>query len=102
MKLIYVASPYAGDTEKNVEYAKQACRAVMESGHAFFCAHLLYPAVLDDALPEERQAGIAMGLTTVTNFGRSVQISAAGCRRRSQRPRSSVSPFEEWRSPKSG
>ncbi len=63
MKLIYVASPYAGDIEKNVEYAKQACRAVMESGHAFFAPHLLYPAVLDDAIPEERQAGIAMGLT---------------------------------------
>jgi len=63
MKLIYVASPYAGDIEKNVEYAKQACRAVMESGHAFFAPHLLYPAVLDDAIPEERQAGIEMGLT---------------------------------------
>ncbi len=44
MKLIYVASPYAGDIEKNVEYAKQACRAVMESGHAFFCAALAVPS----------------------------------------------------------
>ena len=25
--------------------------------------HLLYPAILDDAVPEERQAGIGMGLT---------------------------------------
>ena len=63
MKLIYVASPYAGDVEKNVEYAKQACRTVMESGHAFFAPHLLYPSVLDDLVPEERQAGIEMGLT---------------------------------------
>ncbi len=63
MKLIYVASPYAGDVEKNVEYAKQACRTVMESGHAFFAPHLLYPSILDDAVPEERQAGIEMGLT---------------------------------------
>ena len=62
MKLIYVASPYAGDVERNVEYAKQACRTVMESGHAFFAPHLLYPAVLNDAVPEERQAGIEMGL----------------------------------------
>ncbi len=29
----------------------------------FFAPHLLYPAVLDDAIPEERQAGIEMGLT---------------------------------------
>ena len=63
MKLIYVASPYAGDVEKNVEYAKQACRTVMESGHACFSPHLLYPSILDDAVPEERQAGIEMGLT---------------------------------------
>jgi len=62
MKLIYVASPYAGDVERNVEYAKQACRTVMECGHAFFAPHLLYPSVLNDAVPEERQAGMDMGL----------------------------------------
>lgn len=63
MKLIYVASPYAGDVERNVEYAKQACRTVVESGHAFFAPHLMYPAVLNDMVPAERQAGIEMGLT---------------------------------------
>lgn len=63
MKLIYVASPYAGDIKKNVEYAKQACRAVMESGHAFFAPHLLYPSILNDAVDVERQAGMDMGLT---------------------------------------
>ena len=62
MKLIYVASPYAGDVERNVEYARQACRTVMECGHAFFAPHLLYPSVLNDAVPEERQAGMDMGL----------------------------------------
>lgn len=66
MKLIYVASPYAGDIEKNVEYAKEACRTVMESGNAFFAPHLLYPSVLDDAVPEERQLGIDMGLTMLS------------------------------------
>lgn len=38
MKLIYMASPYAGDIEKNTEFAKKACRHVMNEGHAFFCA----------------------------------------------------------------
>ena len=61
MKLIYVASPYAGNIEKNTEYAKQACRSVMEQGHAFFAPHLLYPQVLDDGCPEERQLGLDMG-----------------------------------------
>ena len=66
MKLIYVASPYAGDTERNIEYAKQACRTVMDSGHAFFAPHLLYPAMLDDGIPQERQLGINMGLAMLS------------------------------------
>jgi len=62
MKLIYVASPYAGDIEKNTEFARKACRYVMNEGHAFFAPHLLYPQLLNDANPDERQAGLDMGL----------------------------------------
>lgn len=62
MKLIYVASPYAGDIEKNTEFAKDACCHVMNEGHAFFAPHLLYPSILDDSKPKERQLGIDMGL----------------------------------------
>ena len=62
MKLIYVASPYAGDIEKNTAFAKKACRHVMSEGHAFFAPHLLYPQLLDDSKPQERQAGLDMGL----------------------------------------
>lgn len=62
MKLIYVASPYAGDIEKNIAFAKRACRYVMEQGHAFFAPHLLYPQILDDTDPEERKTGLKLGL----------------------------------------
>ena len=62
MKLIYVASPYAGDIEQNTEFARKACRHVMNEGHAFFAPHLLYPQLLDDSNPQERQAGLDMGL----------------------------------------
>ena len=63
MKLIYVASPYAGDVEKNVAYARRVCREIAEHGYAFVAPHLMYPEILDDAVPEERQAVIKMGLT---------------------------------------
>ncbi|WP_313180817.1 DUF7768 domain-containing protein [Lacrimispora sp.] len=63
MKLIYVASPYAGDIEKNTEFARKACRYVLEQGHAFFAPHLLYPTILSESIPEQRQLGIEMGLT---------------------------------------
>ena len=66
MKLIYVASPYAGDAEKNIEFAKKACRHVMEQGHAFFAPHLLYPQLLDDSVPAERQAGLDMGIAMLS------------------------------------
>lgn len=62
MKLIYVASPYAGDIEQNTEYARRACRHVMNEGHAFFAPHLLYPQLIDDSNPQERQLGLDMGL----------------------------------------
>ena len=62
MRLIYVASPYAGDIEQNTEFARKACRHVMSEGHAFFAPHLLYPQLLDDSKPQERQAGLDMGL----------------------------------------
>ena len=62
MKLIYVASPYAGDIEQNTAFARKACRHVMNEGHAFFAPHLLYPQLLDDSNPQERQAGLDMGL----------------------------------------
>ena len=62
MKLIYVASPYAGDIEQNTEFAKRACRHAMGEGHVFFAPHLLYPQLLDDSNPQERQAGLDMGL----------------------------------------
>lgn len=62
MKIIYVASSYAGDIQKNTEFAKIACHHVMEQGHAFFCPHLLYPNILNEHNPKERQLGLDMGL----------------------------------------
>jgi len=67
MKLIYVASPYAGDIERNMKFAKEACRLVMNEGYAFFAPHLLYPQVLDDGCPEERQLGLDMGKKMLTS-----------------------------------
>ena len=62
MKLIYVASPYAGNIELNTAFAREACQFVKNEGHAFFAPHLLYPQLLDDSKPQERQAGLDMGL----------------------------------------
>lgn len=61
-KLVYICSPYAGDIEKNVEFAKAACMYAMRQNCTPVAVHLLYPQLLDDSEPVQRQAGIRMGL----------------------------------------
>jgi hypothetical protein len=61
MKLVVIESPYAGNTEKNVEYARLCLEDSLNRGEAPFASHLLYPQVLDDARPAQRRLGIAAG-----------------------------------------
>ena len=45
-KIVYVASPYAGDIEKNVRYAQDACRAVLLAGAHPYAPHLYITNIL--------------------------------------------------------
>ena len=60
-KLIYIASPYAGDIEANTAFAKKACRYAIHQGHTPIAVHLLYPQMLDVAEPTEREIGLRLG-----------------------------------------
>ena len=60
-RLVYIASPYAGDVEGNVAFAKEACRYAAAQGYTPVAVHLLYPQFLDDRVPQEREAGLKMG-----------------------------------------
>lgn len=60
--MVYIASPYAGDVENNIAFAKAACRYAMEQGCTPVAVHLIYPQLLNDLIPEERELGIQMGL----------------------------------------
>lgn len=64
MRRVILESPYAGDIERTVRYARAAMADCLARGEAPFASHLLYtqPGVLDDAVPEEREKGIAAGL----------------------------------------
>lgn len=57
-------SPYAGDIDRNVRYAR-ACMhdMIVNYGEAPFASHLLYTqdGVLKDEIPEERTMGIEAG-----------------------------------------
>ena len=62
MKLIYVCSPYRGDVELNVARACRYCRFVYTQGAVPFAPHLHNTQFLDDFIPNEREAGILLGL----------------------------------------
>jgi hypothetical protein len=64
MRRVIVESPYAGDIETNVEYARRCVRDSLLRGEAPIASHLLYtqPGILDDDVPAERQHGIDAGL----------------------------------------
>ena len=59
--VIFVCSPYRGDTETNTQNARRYCRLVMEQGGIPFAPHLLFTQFLDDAIPKERERGLRMG-----------------------------------------
>ncbi len=63
-RLVIIESPYAGDVEANVEYARACVRDSLERGEAPIASHLLYtqPGVLNDDVPSERRQGIDAGL----------------------------------------
>lgn len=64
MKLVILESPYAGNVEKNVAFARACLRDSLTRGEAPIASHLLYtqPGVLRDDIPQERQWGIDAGL----------------------------------------
>lgn len=64
MRLVIIESPYAGDIEANVEYARWCVRDSLSRGEAPIASHLLYtqPGILRDEVQEERQWGIDAGL----------------------------------------
>ena len=59
---IYVVSKYAGDVATNKENAVRFCRYVIGCGNMPVASHLLYPQILDDSSPHEREMGLMFGL----------------------------------------
>src|SRR5690625_315431 len=64
MKRVIIESPYAGNIDENINYARAAVRDSLLRGEAPIASHLLYtqPGILDDSDPLERAQGIDAGL----------------------------------------
>jgi hypothetical protein len=64
LRLVILESPYAGDIDANVEYARACVRDSLARGEAPIASHLLYtqPGILRDEIEDERRWGIDAGL----------------------------------------
>ena len=65
--LLYVCSPYRGDTKRNKEYARKLTRAALDNGFIPVTVHLYLTEATDDTNPEERVRGMAAGMKILEN-----------------------------------
>lgn len=64
MRRVIIESPYAGDIQRNLSYARRCMHDSLSRGEAPLASHLLYtqPGILRDDVQEERDWGIWAGL----------------------------------------
>lgn len=61
---VILESPFAGEVERNIKYARECVRHSLSLGEAPIASHLLYTqkGILNDEIEEERMWGIHAGL----------------------------------------
>ncbi len=59
--IVYICSPYAGDTESNIKAAQKYSRFAVGKGYIPIAPHLLFPQFLNDTDPAERKLGLFFG-----------------------------------------
>lgn len=62
LPLVYIASPFAGDTERNIERAQGYCRFAVSKGYIPLAPHLHYPHFIDDDDKEQRELALFFAL----------------------------------------
>lgn len=62
LPLVYIASPFSGDIERNTKKAQGYCRFAVSKGYIPLAPHLHYPQFLDDEYEEERELGLRFAL----------------------------------------
>ena len=62
MKKVYICAPLGGDVQGNLQKAKRYSEYALRCGAAPVTPHF-YALCLDDSIPEEREMGMAAGLS---------------------------------------
>jgi len=80
MPPVIIESPFAGDVDTNIRYARACMRDSLNRGESPFVMHLLYTqeGILDDDIPEERNLGIEAGLAWGKHASKTVVYTDLG------------------------
>jgi len=62
LPLVYIASPFAGDTEHNISQARSYCRFAVAKGCIPLAPHLHYPQFMEDSDAKQRALGLRFAL----------------------------------------
>lgn len=60
-KLVYICSPYRGEVERNLQYARELTRIALDNDFVPITPHLYLTQAVNDEVPEERKKGMAAG-----------------------------------------
>ena len=99
--LVYICSPYAGDTERNTEKARRYSRFAVRNACIPVAPHLLFPQFMDDAVPAERSIALFMGMVLLCKceqvwvFGATVSAGMAAEIEKAQKKQIPIRYFTE-------
>lgn len=58
--IVYICSPYSGDTERNTANARRYSRFAVDRHYLPITPHIYFTQFMDDNIPEERDTAIFM------------------------------------------
>ena len=99
--IVYICSPYAGDTEKNVENAKRYSRFAVDRHYLPVTPHIYFTQFMDDNIPEERNIAIFMNWVLMSKcaelwvFGNTISSGMKAEIDRAKRKRMRIRYFSE-------
>ena len=64
--IVYICSPFSGDTEANTEKARKYCRHAVDKGCIPIAPHLFFPQFMSDESPQERNLAIFMDIVLLS------------------------------------
>ena len=64
--IVYICSPYSGNTKKNIESARKYSRFAVDSHYLPITPHIYFTQFMNDNIPEERGTAFFMNLVLMS------------------------------------